>query len=946
MVTMEMEKRRKARHEAFGIAAAALAAAAASHQQQRPTTTANGSHPSSSSSISSSLLLSPLLPPPFRMRRKKNKHSPPSPSRGAAGASSSYGTNPYYDGPRRRRATTWSPSSSSLSAFLVPAAPTTRTTTANSRSLFRLAASHLSRRRTGGGGKGKGGKGFRRGGGGGSGRAGGAGAAAAAAANPTAGGEREDDGRDDMTPYELDLEAALRLELSAKRFFVDFRRILPEQQPLVAAASSKSSPPPWAAGSSSASSAASTSSYPDSNAPSQSSYSSSYSSSSSQEVDLRALWGVALNDVVYHVLRPMAASLSTANPTTSMTTSALGALRLGTAWLPWTSTSSSPPHQQRQYRQQQKQDAILRRYHLLNTIDRLQTDLLRWTSTRAADEDGLDRRFFEPRLREGEDDGDGPSILHVLLRQNGYVTCWKQIKELLVRGRYFSLPAPPSSSSWSDANNNHGTGGSSGQNQSRTPGGDPILNAYESRLLATSLQSMSLELPPSQRKLLRIVASGGTAGDNEDDQVPALLDADRSQDETFSDKVSREQRLLERTREHELRHEKSAVKAVKASLEAEEEAEKRAGTLMRPLSDDELQLVHEAMYGRGSDDEVLAREGSDTVMRSSLRKLAPRQWLNDEVIHFFYMMLAKRDAELCRLDPTRKRCHFFKSFFITKLLQEGHALYDGQYDYKSVKRWSKNVPGAFDGTTNDENKCALFEFRSILTPHFVLFHFIGTGKDIFALDKVFFPINVGRSHWVCAVAYMQLKRIQFFDSLGADGMEYMEYLFRYLQDEHLDKKKGLLPDADEWKLIPCDPSETPQQLNGTFDIHSGYYSSWSNIGLTPYGIACSFFVAPILLFDMGRVRLRRLHLHVRRLHQQGLPARVRAGAHLPVPRADRLGHSAGAGHCVNQRFSYDVRVGLVMTSVRGVLHIGNEWNSFTNPRVYAIVDVLQQTLSC
>jgi Ulp1 protease family, C-terminal catalytic domain len=100
---------------------------------------------------------------------------------------------------------------------------------------------------------------------------------------------------------------------------------------------------------------------------------------------------------------------------------------------------------------------------------------------------------------------------------------------------------------------------------------------------------------------------------------------------------------------------------------------------------------------------------------------------------------------------------------------------------------------------------------------------IVTGKDIFALDKVFFPINVGRSHWVCAVAYMQLKRIQFFDSLGADGMEYMEHLFRYLQDEHLDKKKGPLPDADEWKLIPCDPSETPQQLNGTFDIHPGGY---------------------------------------------------------------------------------------------------------------------------
>ena len=93
-------------------------------------------------------------------------------------------------------------------------------------------------------------------------------------------------------------------------------------------------------------------------------------------------------------------------------------------------------------------------------------------------------------------------------------------------------------------------------------------------------------------------------------------------------------------------------------------------------------------------------------------------------------MLAKRDEELCRINPDRKRCHFFKSFFMTKLLNEGHAEKDGEYEYRNVKRWSKKVPG----------------------------------KDIFALDKVFFPINVGEVHWVCACAYIQEKRIQYYDS--------------------------------------------------------------------------------------------------------------------------------------------------------------------------------------
>jgi Ulp1 protease family, C-terminal catalytic domain len=163
------------------------------------------------------------------------------------------------------------------------------------------------------------------------------------------------------------------------------------------------------------------------------------------------------------------------------------------------------------------------------------------------------------------------------------------------------------------------------------------------------------------------------------------------------------------------------------------------------------------------------------------------------------------------------------------------------------------------------------------------------------LDKVFFPINVGRSHWVCAVAFMQLRQIKFFDSLGADGMEYMEHLLHYLRDEHLDKKKEPLPSADEWKLVPCDPSTTPQQMNGTGQFRMlRWLSKPDAIETTSRAHLSLHFV----LFRCCRVRLRRLHLHVRRLHQQGLPAPLRAGAHLPVPRADRLGHPAGAGHRV------------------------------------------------
>lgn len=148
-----------------------------------------------------------------------------------------------------------------------------------------------------------------------------------------------------------------------------------------------------------------------------------------------------------------------------------------------------------------------------------------------------------------------------------------------------------------------------------------------------------------------------------------------------------------------------------AREQAEQEAEvaaaaqaNRASTLLRDLTDEEAEIVRDAIYGIGRPDEILATSDTDSVQRQSLHKLQPGVWLNDEVIHYFLLMLARRDAELAAKQPGRKRCHFFKSFFITKLLDEA-----GGYNYKNVKRWSRKVPG----------------------------------KDIFALDKIFFPGECG-----------------------------------------------------------------------------------------------------------------------------------------------------------------------------------------------------------
>ena len=100
--------------------------------------------------------------------------------------------------------------------------------------------------------------------------------------------------------------------------------------------------------------------------------------------------------------------------------------------------------------------------------------------------------------------------------------------------------------------------------------------------------------------------------------------------------------------------------------------------------------------------------------------------------------------------------------------------------YDNVMRWSKNVPG----------------------------------EDIFALDKIFFPVNVPNVHWACAVIFVQEKRIQYFDSLGGAGKHYLKALLQYVKDEWESKNPGEeLPDLKDWKLVST-TIDTPRQENG------------------------------------------------------------------------------------------------------------------------------------
>jgi Ulp1 family protease len=256
-----------------------------------------------------------------------------------------------------------------------------------------------------------------------------------------------------------------------------------------------------------------------------------------------------------------------------------------------------------------------------------------------------------------------------------------------------------------------------------------------------------------------------------DDDLKALIQRVQK-DLSFNATLRDQQEIYEKLRQSD------AVRKLEERMKLNE-ANKRAALLMRPLSHEERDLVEDAIQGDGPEDEILAQCGSDSIIRKSLRTLTPGQWLNDEVIHYFLLMLSKRDEEICERTPQSKRSHFFKSFFITKLLNEGNATCEGQYEYRNVRRWSKNVPG----------------------------------KDIFSLEKIFFPVNMGELHWICVVVFMTERRIQVYDSMGSSGRRYLRAIFQYLDDEHVDKKKQPLPDKDKWELVET-TRDTPQQRNG------------------------------------------------------------------------------------------------------------------------------------
>ncbi|KAL8273953.1 hypothetical protein Esti_002132 [Eimeria stiedai] len=168
-----------------------------------------------------------------------------------------------------------------------------------------------------------------------------------------------------------------------------------------------------------------------------------------------------------------------------------------------------------------------------------------------------------------------------------------------------------------------------------------------------------------------------------------------------------------------------------------------------------------------------------------LRCLEGSNWLNDEVINFYFVFNLLNFEHISDVIASLRsvcRCFFFSTFFYSKLSGPGDDESTG-YNYEGVKRWTRRQK-----------------------------------VDIFEKDLIFIPLHLGQLHWTLGVIDMRQGKesIRFFDSLGGRHKPLAGRMRRYLQDEHKDKKGTPLQEHRSWYALPNGEPErgTPQQQNG------------------------------------------------------------------------------------------------------------------------------------
>lgn len=152
------------------------------------------------------------------------------------------------------------------------------------------------------------------------------------------------------------------------------------------------------------------------------------------------------------------------------------------------------------------------------------------------------------------------------------------------------------------------------------------------------------------------------------------------------------------------------------------------------------------------------------ITTRDLRTLQGSNWLNDEILNFYFELLLERSKS----NSTLPNLHIFNTFFYPRLKNGG---------FSQIRRWTKKI-------------------------------------DIFSFDMILIPIHLG-IHWCCAEINFKTRTIIYYDSLHSENNECLRLLHGYLIEEYSDKKGN---DGVEnfnfssWRLLS--PKNIPSQQNG------------------------------------------------------------------------------------------------------------------------------------
>jgi sentrin-specific protease 1 len=153
-------------------------------------------------------------------------------------------------------------------------------------------------------------------------------------------------------------------------------------------------------------------------------------------------------------------------------------------------------------------------------------------------------------------------------------------------------------------------------------------------------------------------------------------------------------------------------------------------------------------------DAVLVSAFGINITQRDIDRLHDDDWLNDNIINFYFHMIAHNN------DSSVRSVFAYSTFFYVKLLKSG---------YSGVKDWNK--------------------------------------VDLFSHRFIFIPIHIPK-HWCLVVVDIPNCRISYYDSNGGDNDHCLDTIEQFLKDAHWATKQTDLP-----KFEKENKKDIPRQTN-------------------------------------------------------------------------------------------------------------------------------------